>query len=51
MTKSKFPNDIQSSSSNDQKIFTFWDFGHYLIFGLPARSRFGEGRCLGFGAE
>jgi len=30
--------------------FGDWDFGHYLIIGLPARSRFGEGRCLGFGA-
>jgi hypothetical protein len=24
--------------------------GISLLFGLPARSRFGEGRCLGFGA-
>jgi len=23
----------------------------YLLFGLPARSRFGEGRCLLFGAS
>ncbi len=29
----------------------FWllGYGYYSGFGLPARSRFGEGRCLEFG--
>jgi len=29
--------------------FGHWDLDHYLIIGLPARSRFGEGRCLELG--
>jgi hypothetical protein len=32
-------------------LFEILFIGAYLLFGLPARSRFGEGRCLGFGAH
>jgi hypothetical protein len=32
-------------------LFRIWVIGSYLVFGLPARSRFGEGRCLEFGAS
>jgi len=31
-------------------LFRIWIIGICLLFGLPARSRYGEGRCLGFGA-
>src|SRR5512139_921954 len=27
-------------------LFGIWTIGIYLLFGLPARNRFGEGRCL-----
>ena len=35
--------------SGEREKFGYWHFGVYLITGLPARSRFGEGRCLEFG--
>ncbi len=47
--KSQAPNKFQIPILNDQKYFIFL-IGIYLLFGLPARSRFGEGRCLEFGA-
>mgnify|MGYP005838550445 CR=1 FL=1 len=34
-----------------QNLFRIWVIGIYLGFGLPARSRFGEGRCLVFGTS
>jgi hypothetical protein len=34
-----------------QILFRIWVIGIYLRSGLPARSRSGEGRCLGFGAS
>jgi hypothetical protein len=58
--KSQYPNSNpakagpnKSQLSNVQIIKLnkpfFLNFGHYLDIGLPARSRFGEGRCLEFG--
>jgi len=57
INKPQIPNNLQSSNSNNQKTLFFlnfgdWDFGHFLIIGLPARSPAlrDEGRYLGFGA-
>jgi hypothetical protein len=49
--KSQNPNKFQSPMTK-RILFRILnlDIGAYLGFGLPARSRFGEGRCLEFGA-
>jgi hypothetical protein len=37
--------------TQSQSFYYNWNLviGYYLVIGLPARSRFGEGRCLEFG--
>jgi len=49
--KSQITNNLQYL--NDPNLLDFFvsNIGIYLLFGLPARSRFGEGRCLRFGAS
>jgi len=49
--KKLFSKQFQYTILNEQKrLFGISVIVIYLLFGLPARSRFGEGRCLGFGA-
>jgi hypothetical protein len=53
MSKHQIANNIQIPISNGPNGFVL-EFGHlvignYLEFGLPARSRFGEGRDLDIG--
>jgi hypothetical protein len=51
--KSQIPNHKSQIILNNQIQITqkVWILmiGNYLDIGLPARSRLGEGRCLGFG--
>ncbi len=51
--KSQIPNKFQlpkSKTPNVLFVICVLELGIYLKIGLPARSRFGEGRCLEFGA-
>jgi hypothetical protein len=55
ISKFQFPNNFQSPNDQIPKEIRLGhsklEFGYCLGFGLPARSPFGEGRCLPVGRE